>query len=177
MVVGSFLITGSREAGKSTLCWDILEFLKQHPVSIGGVITLQNDKKWFYLISTDVKIPFEANEKEEFIPIGQFRVHKTNLDQTIRSIQSSMDRDYLFIDEIGLLELQGRGYYPVLDEAISREYGNILVVKETILDDFFGLYPKTKTYKMIKVENRKTSSSLNLFKKHISFQSNHSSET
>ena len=168
MFVGSFIITGQREAGKSTLCWEILEFLKQHPVSIGGVITLQNDKKWFYLVSTEVKIPFEANETEEFIPIGRFRIHKSNLEKVISSIQSSMDCDYLFIDEIGLLELQKSGYYPVLDEAISREHGNILVVKEAILEDFFRLFPRTKTYKMIKVENRKTASSLNLFKQYIS---------
>ena len=177
MVVGSFIVTGSREAGKSTLCWLILDFLKQQPVSIGGVITLQNDKKWFYLISTEVKIPFEANETEEFIPIGLFRIHKTNLNQAIRSIQSSMDRDYLFIDEIGQLELQGNGYSPILDGAMSREHGNILVVKETVLDDFFGLFPKTKNYKMIKIENKETSSPLSIIKKHISSQFSYSSLT
>jgi nucleoside-triphosphatase THEP1 len=164
----SFVITGQKEAGKSTLCWQVLEYLNQKHVSTSGVITLQNDKKWFFLITENVKIPFEANEIDDFIPIGQFRIHKNNLKRTINNIQASLDSDYLFVDEIGLLELQGSGYFPILNAVLSREQGNILVVRESLLDDFFSQFPQTKRYKIIRVVNRETSLPLNIMKKHIS---------
>ena len=167
MVRYSFIITGPKDAGKSTLCWQVLEYLNQLPVSKGGVITLQNDKKWFYLIAEDLKIPFEANETEEFIPIGRFRIHKANLDYTISSIKTNLNRNYLFIDEIGLLELQGSGYFPVLNAVLSREHGNILVVRKMILKEFLSRFPQTKTYKIVQVENRETSLPLNIIKNHI----------
>lgn len=164
----SFVITGQKEAGKSTLCWQVLEYLNQKHVSTSGVITLQNDKKWFFLITENVKIPFEANEIDDFIPIGQFRIHKNNLKRTINNIQASLDSDYLFVDEIGLLELQGSGYFPILNAVLSREQGNILVVRESLIDDFFSQFPQTKSYKIIRVANCETSLPLNIMKKHIS---------
>ncbi|MHA2246566.1 MAG: nucleoside-triphosphatase [Candidatus Hodarchaeales archaeon] len=167
MIGDSFIITGRQNAGKSTLCWQVLEYLNNQAVSIGGVITLQNDKKWFYLIAEDSKIPFEANETEEFIPIGRFRIHKVNFEYTISSIKANLDSDYLFIDEIGLLELQGSGYFPIINAVLSREQGNILVVRENLLDDFSSHFPQANTYKIFHVENRETSSALNTIKKHI----------
>ena len=167
MVECSFIITGPRNAGKSTLCWQTLEHLKQQSVSISGVITLQNDKKWFYLIAEDSKIPFEADETEEFIPIGHFHVNKANLGLTINSIQTHLDSDFLFIDEIGLLELQGSGFYPVLNSVLTREHGNVLVVRETILDKFLVQYPRAREYKTLRVEDYEISSSLNIIKKDI----------
>ena len=176
MVGDSFIIIGRQNAGKSTLCWQVLEYLTKQPVSIGGVITLQNDKKWFYLIAEDSKIPFEANETEEFIPIGRFRIHKANLEHTISSIKANLDSDYLFIDEIGLLELQGSGYFPVLNAVLSREHGNILVVRKMVLNEFFSRFPQTITYKIIQVENRVTSLPLNIIKNHINQRLNYSYE-
>ena len=166
----SFIITGPIEAGKSTLCWQVLEYLNQTNITTGGVITLQNNKKWFYLIAEKVKISFEADDRVEFIPIGRFRIHKNNLKQTISSIRAVIQSDYLFIDEIGQLELQGSGYYPILDAVFSREQGNILVVRENLLDEFFSQFPQTKAYKIIQVKNRETSLPLNTIKKYIKQQ-------
>lgn len=173
----SFIITGTKEAGKSTLCWQVLDYLKEQSVSIGGVITLQKDKKWFYLIAERSKLPFEADETDEFIPIGHFRVHKVNLEHVISSIQASLDSDYLFIDEIGLLELQGSGYFPVLNSVLSREHGNILVVREMILGEFLARFPQAKAYKIIQVKNRETSFPLSTIKRDINKQLNYSHET
>ena len=150
----SILITGNKGTGKSTLCWQVLKYLYIRGIKAAGVITLQNDKKWFYIISLKEKIPFEARENENFVPIGQFRVNKENLGKTLSNIKSNLDCEFLFIDEIGFLELQGEGYHPILDAAISREKNNIFVVKKRILDDFQELFPRTKSYQVINVANR-----------------------
>lgn len=163
----SFIITGQIQAGKSTLCWQLLEYLSQKNVTTSGVITLQNEKKWFYLIREKVKVAFEATDNIDFIQIGQFRIHIDNLNQTISSIRAGINADYLFIDEIGQLELQGGGYYPILNEVFSRRQGNILVVRESLLDNFSSQFPQTKTYKIIQVRNHETSIPLNTIKAYI----------
>ena len=166
----SFIITGQIQAGKSTLCWQLLEYLNHTNVTTSGVITLQNDKKWFYLITEKLKIAFEASDNVDFIPIGQFRIHKKNLNQTISSIRSAMNADYLFVDEIGQLELQGGGYYPIFNEVFSRRQGNILVVRESLLANFLSQFPQTKTYKIIQVKNHETSKPLKKIKAYIKSQ-------
>jgi nucleoside-triphosphatase THEP1 len=166
----SFVITGQKNAGKSTLCWQVLKYLNKTQVSTSGVITLQNDKKWFYLITEKTKIPFEAEETEAFIPIGQFRIHRNNLKRVVNSIQTGLDQDFLFVDEIGLLELRGSGYFPILNAVLTREQGNILVVKESLLDDFFSQYPQAKAYTIIQVKNHEITSPLNIIEKHINQQ-------
>jgi nucleoside-triphosphatase THEP1 len=163
----SFIITGQIKSGKSTLCWQLLEYLNQIDVTTSGVITLQNDKRWFYLITEKVKIAFEAFDNVDFIPIGQFRIHKDNLNKTISSIRAGIKSDYLFVDEIGQLELQGSGYYPILSAVFSREQGNILVVRESLLDNFLSQFPQTKTYKIIQVRNHETSIPLSTVKAYI----------
>ncbi|MFX1538962.1 MAG: nucleoside-triphosphatase, partial [Promethearchaeota archaeon] len=113
---------------------------------------------------------FEADDRVDFIPIGQFRIHKDNLEKAISSIRASINSDYLFVDEIGLLELQGSGYYPILDAVLKRKQGNILVVRESLLDYFFSQFPQSKAYIFIQVKNREVTSPLNLIKKHINHQ-------
>lgn len=151
----SIIVTGRKGEGKSTFCWQLLKYLYIQGIKAGGVITLQNDKKSFYLVSLDSKIPFEANENENFIPIGNFRIHKENMEKAISTIRSDLDCDFLFLDEIGLLELRGKGYYSILDVVISRKKSNVLVVKKKILDEFQDLYPLTKSYQVININNRK----------------------
>ena len=150
----SIIVTGRKGEGKSTFCLQLLKYLYIQGIKAGGVITLQNDKKSFYLVSLGSRIPFEANENEDFVSIGNFRIHKENMEKAISAIRSDLDCDFLFLDEIGLLELQGKGYHSILDVVISRKKSNILVVKKRILDEFQDLYLPTKSYQVIFINNR-----------------------
>lgn len=150
----SFLITGPKRVGKSFLCLQILKYLRELPVSVGGVITTQQkNKKWFYLVKEQQKISFEIeNEEEEFVPIGDYKIHKKNLNRVILAIQKEITSDYLFIDEIGELELQKKGYYPVLNDIFNREGINIIVVNQKKVSEFFIQYPRVQTYELITME-------------------------
>ena len=76
----------------------------------------------------------------------------------------------MIVDEIGLLELQGSGYYPILNAVLSREQGNIFVVRENLLEEFLSQFPQTKAYKIIQVKNRETSRPLNTIKTYMKQQ-------
>jgi nucleoside-triphosphatase THEP1 len=168
MFSSSFIITGSKRAGKSTLCWHLLQLIrKQSVATVGGVITLQNQKRYFYLISEKKRIPFEAINDQDFIEIGPYKIHKINLKLAIDSIRRGIGSDILFIDEIGILELQKKGYHPVLKTAVSRNKINILVVRESILDEFILRYPQVSDYQVIKVVDKEITKPFNIIKNHI----------
>ncbi|UCE14810.1 MAG: hypothetical protein JSV04_06415 [Candidatus Heimdallarchaeota archaeon] len=154
MSESSFIFTGPREIGKSMLCWKILKYLETHSQECGGVITLQNSQRWFYLVSTHEKLAFEAKGSEAFIPIGQYKIHKENLMKVLEGIRKSIDSKFFFLDEIGFLELDNDGYFPVLDSVLSRENNNFLDVREIVLKDFLIKYPEISKYKIIKIRNR-----------------------
>jgi hypothetical protein len=50
--------------------------------------------------------------------------------------------------------MKGKGYSSILDVVISRKKSNVFVVKKGILDEFQDLYPSTKSYQVINIDNR-----------------------
>ncbi|MFX0050835.1 MAG: nucleoside-triphosphatase [Candidatus Hermodarchaeota archaeon] len=168
MLNSSFIITGPKRAGKSTLCWHLLKYIRKQTVAtVGGVITLQNRKRFFYLISEHKRIPFETSNDQDFIKIGHYKIHKQNLKLAIDSIQQGIGSDILFIDEIGILELRKRGYHPVLKTAFSRDKSNILVVRQSILDEFIVQYPQVSDYEVLKVVDREIITPFNIIKNYV----------
>ncbi|MHA2347980.1 MAG: nucleoside-triphosphatase, partial [Candidatus Hodarchaeales archaeon] len=150
----SYIVTGPKQVDKSTLCWEFMKYLQSKGVSMGGVITLQNKSKSFFLVNTQRKISFEAQRKEEFIPIGKFKVHKKHMDIVKAQILEDIDCEYLFLDEIGILEIMGKGYFNILEKVLARTDGTILVIRELILDDFFNEFPPRFEYEILNVTRR-----------------------
>jgi len=163
----SFIITGPRGAGKSTLCMQILEYLRNHRKYAGGVITTQNSSKWLYLVQDDRKIRFEARCDEEYIQVGKFRVHKENMQHAVDQIMRSLEEEYLFIDEIGILEMNKGGFYPGLEKAFLREDGNIFVVRESIQQEIMDSYFINFDFQIIHLANRQTKGSFDLITSEI----------
>lgn len=163
----SFIITGSRRAGKSTLCLDILQYLKNNDKDAGGVITIQNSSRWMYLVQDDRKIRFEAKIGEEYLQVGKFRIHKANMQQAMIHIERSLETEYLFIDEIGILELNLEGFYPVLEKAFSRKQGNIFVIRESLVEDILEHYDLNNRFQIIRVMKSQYKKSLDSIKSEI----------
>lgn len=172
----SVIITGKRGAGKSTLCERLFDYASLRSLTIGGVITLQNSVKWFYLLPSKLRIEFETEEGEEFLSVGRFKVHRNNMIRVTNHIEAKLNSQILIIDEIGLLEMRGEGYYPILNQVVSRNQMNILVVKEQILNDFVSRYPQTKQYRILRVENRNNEAEYNFLKQLVNNLHNLSTE-
>ena len=163
----SFIITGPKRAGKSTLCVHILQYLKNNEKDAGGVITIQNSSRWMYLVHDDRKIRFEAKTGEEYIQVGKFRIHKANMQQAMTHIERSLETEYLFIDEIGILELNKGGFYPVLEKAFSRKQGNIFVVRESLVENILDSYDFYNNFQIIRVEKGQYKKSLDFIKSEV----------
>jgi nucleoside-triphosphatase THEP1 len=165
--IPSFLITGPSRTGKSSLGYKILQYIQDRGFSAGGVITLQNSARWFYLIQSRKKVPFEATDEEQSVEIGKFQISKPNLEYAISHIKDAKDLDFLFIDEIGILEMNGGGYFPVLEMSVSRAYGNIFIVRESIFDIFKTRFNLKFDYDILHCSYDNNSSHLSHMKRKI----------
>lgn len=72
-----------------------------------------------------------SNTKETLINIGRYHFYAAAFKQAnlILLHAASIEQDWLVIDEVGKLELEGAGFYPALQEIITTgKYKNLLLV-------------------------------------------------
>ena len=140
------LYTGPVQSGKSSR---LLSFV-QNRNDVGGILSLVIDgKKYLYDISSGKKKLLEADSREKeinIVTVGRYKF-KTEVFEWGRSIlkkASTEKYNYIVIDEIGSLELEGKGLSPIADEIISKYFTYspkiLLVVRESLVGKFLHHY-------------------------------------
>jgi nucleoside-triphosphatase THEP1 len=121
------ILTGAIQTGKSTrlLQWS------EHK-NVGGFLTpIVSDKRMLFSLPQKVHTPFESMESnEQTISVGRYHLLKSTFDQMNTHLinQSNNLFDWLIIDEVGPLELQGEGIYTGLIYLLSNSSVPLLLV-------------------------------------------------
>ncbi len=134
----NILITGKSGIGKTSLCKEIINSLKEKNVSVGGVLCPANDavdlmtgKKKIFLDKEGIK-PSEHCDKF---------INKDGMAFAIEAVKNAIDKcNFIVIDEYGPLELQGGGLAKVIDSAIKSGKNTLIVVKGQLKDHFLKKY-------------------------------------
>jgi nucleoside-triphosphatase len=134
------ILTGERQAGKSTLCRRLAESLRGEGFTVGGVWTetqKTNNQTELILhdVSTDAAVTLASSawEPQGGPRQGRFQFSWEGIYAGIKSIGRGMNADLLIVDEIGPLELQGQGFFPVL-HTLRRAHHCLLVVRPELVD-------------------------------------------
>lgn len=142
-----FIVTGKIKTGKTTRLMKWVTSKK----NIDGILQpVVDDKRFLYHISKRTLIQFETDSKENIISIGKYNFSLSAFDKAKNIIEEALNNnlDFFVIDEIGPLELNGKGLEPEITKVISqRNLFNgkiILVVREEILDKFLNHFNLTK---------------------------------
>lgn len=145
-----FLLTGPVHSGKTTLLREIVQELKRENLNVHGFLSevvLKNDKiigyDLFDLKEEEV-IPFIRREGEkEWEQIGSFYLIPKSLAEASKIILRSRDADLVVVDEVGPLELEGKGLWPALEQVIFQPQVHYLLVARTnIMEDFLKVLGK-----------------------------------
>lgn len=130
-----FVLTGPVHSGKTTLCRHVVTELKKHRIRVGGFLSLAVQKEerrigydlWDIEKATSRPFIRETGE-DHWERIGRYFFIPEAL-KTAREMIKCIPKAGLFIvDEVGPLELSGRGFWPALEEAVASPEPNFLLV-------------------------------------------------
>lgn len=141
------IVSGKIKTGKTTR---LMKWVSSQKNVDGILQPVVEEKRFLYHISSKTLIQLETNSTANVISIGKFNFSLLAFEKAKKIIEESLTKnlDYLVIDEIGPLELNGKGLEPIITKVISEKdlfSGKlILVVREEIFEKFLNHY---KLYK------------------------------
>ncbi|MDY0141318.1 MAG: nucleoside-triphosphatase [Bacteroidales bacterium] len=143
------IITGEKNEGKTSFIKDIISLLTEHKINFGGVLSAKQlvDNNCIGYDIVDIKSDF----KTPFLQQGDMLNSENNIRWSIvkqglefgkQSLKKSVENnDVIIIDEIGLLELQNKGWSDFLNEIKNyQEKIYILTVRKMFVDDIISKY-------------------------------------
>lgn len=148
----NIVLTGPVHSGKTTLLKKLVRSLEPSKMKIHGFLSVAvfEDTKFtgYDLFSLPEKnsIPFiRKSGQKDWMRIGPYYFLPQALAEARRIIDNPDPKDVLIVDEIGPLELAGKGFWPVFIKVAPFARFHILcVVRKTILSGFLKAMPKIK---------------------------------
>jgi nucleoside-triphosphatase THEP1 len=152
-----FILSGPVHSGKTTQ----LNNWIQSKNDVFGILTPVIKGKRFFMNAASKEIfPMESSSSKsvegEELTVGKYKFSATAFNHAIKILQTAMHHNngWLIVDEIGPLELNKKGFYPVLMEILKLQNTNmkiILVIRELLLEDVIKFLEIDK-YELFKFE-------------------------
>lgn len=142
------ILTGPIQSGKTTR---LARWIKSCPNCTGILAPVRDGLRYLYSIDSGQSQLLEARgdffAKDDVIRIGKYRFLKSSFDwaQNELLLASRQKPEWIIIDEIGPLELNGKGLEPAVSTIIEQiqnqgQFELLLVVREKLLDQFLQSY-------------------------------------
>jgi nucleoside-triphosphatase len=153
------LLSGSINSGKSSTIYKIVQQLLQEKLLVGGIVSLpilQEGRKAGYeavcllthktthLAQLNSLVP---NPAPDDITIGQWVIFNEGMQFCYQQIEEAIQKkvQLLVIDEIGPLEIQGKGFRSLLDQILLKQemvpFQLLLIVRTNMVEEVKRLYP------------------------------------
>lgn len=152
-----YILSRPKQSGKTTRLMKWFADKK----NIDGIFqpVVEGKRFIYHILSKTLKL-LEAHEQvssEKIIAVGKFQFNKDVFEwaQTVLSGTLNNKLDWLIVDEVGPLELEGKGLEPVITKIINEREsfpGKILfVVRENLLRDFLVHYKIEDDYELMEL--------------------------
>lgn len=156
------IFVGPINSGKTTRLYQLVKKAKKENKKIGGILNLpvmQKGEKIGYDVVdllTDKKVPFarlnsitKRQEKTDLY-LGRWVIFYKGIQFANEALLKAYvcQADLIIVDEVGHLELQGKGLKPMLDKIMDSKLKKILVVRSSLENQVKSLY---KNYKFDKI--------------------------
>jgi nucleoside-triphosphatase THEP1 len=145
-----YILAGAVHSGKTTA----LQAFCKTKADAGGILSpVIEGSRWFQDVYSGVIFAMEAEADDDVFTIGKYKFNKSAFERAAGIIRNSFETEWLIIDEIGPLELQGEGFSAVIKEALaSQQVQNLLVVvRETVLNEVIKHF-RISDYKVLDTE-------------------------
>lgn len=152
-----YILSGKIQTGKTTRLMQWAATQKK----IDGVLQpIIENKRFIYHISSRTLKQLEIDktlDQEEVIQIGKYNFSTKVFDWANKALLDAFNKnlDWLIVDEIGPLELEGKGLEPAVSKILSERdnFGGkiVCVVRDTILEKFISKYELKNHYEIFNV--------------------------
>jgi nucleoside-triphosphatase THEP1 len=153
------IITGKKHSGKTTKLLEIISELKLEGRICAGLIAkgtfVENKRNSFTLldIESNKTCEFMSTVKnDEFQKIGKFYINPKGISFGNMVLNSSINSfaEYIVIDEIGPLELEGNGWSENLERLLKTNKKLIIVVRQGFVETICKKF-EIKEYNLINI--------------------------
>jgi nucleoside-triphosphatase THEP1 len=150
------ILTGEIRTGKTTRLMRWAASQK----NIDGIFQpVIDEKRFVYHIGSRTLKPLETTETENVTSIGRYNFSNETFSWSQKILNDCLHKklDWIIVDEIGPLELDGKGLEPAISKLFS-EQGNIkakivCVVRDSIIEKFIELYGLQNEYQIFELED------------------------
>ena len=153
-----FIVTGTIGIGKTTVCRKLIEIVRNRGYTCSGILTYKAADK-------DISIEdIQTGDRETLASISnvyhgprteKYFFNPKGIDFGIRAIDRGTSSDFLVVDEIGLLELSGKGFIKAIELIRARKVPNcILVIRKELLPAFLPRLETTPLIFETTIDNR-----------------------
>lgn len=156
-----FILTGPVHSGKTTLLKKVIRELKEKKYKIDGFLSETVWRKQeivgydLFNLKKERSIPLiRRTGKKEWQKIGSYFFIPQSLAEAEKIILRGKEADILVVDEVGPLELSGRGFWPALKQVVFQPLNSyIFVIRKNIIKDFLAMLGKSEV-KIFDIKNK-----------------------
>jgi nucleoside-triphosphatase THEP1 len=139
------IITGNRQSGKTTFLLKTIEALIKSGKTVAGIYANgkfeQNKRSAFYatnICNGEQKLLMKTDASDDENTIGKFKFYPSTFEWGNSIIQKACNSnyDFLVLDEIGRLELMGKGWSSAIDLLLVSNKHLILVIRKEYVEKF-----------------------------------------
>lgn len=148
-----FILTGPVHSGKTTSLKRIIQQVERKKLVVDGFLSeavFKGQERIGYDLF-DLKgkksIPLIRRAgKEGWQKVGSYFFVPTGLEEAQQIISRSKDADICVVDEVGPLELSGKGFWPALKPILFPPLTTFLIaVRKSILEEFLSILDEADT--------------------------------
>ncbi len=156
-----FILTGPVHSGKTTLLKKVVRELRGQKYKVDGFLS---EVVWtggetvgydLFDLKKERSIPLIRKTGEKvWQKIGSYFFIPQSLGEAEKIIVRGKEAGIFVVDEVGPLELSGRGFWPTLKQVVFQPLNSyILVIRKNIIKDFLAMLGKSEV-KIFDIKNK-----------------------
>jgi len=150
----NLLVVGKPGSGKTSWCREYIDWLGRHGFSVGGILSpgiLKHGRRaGFNTIDllTGKETSFARLSRHRSFKggerVGDYTISRDGILFACSAIEIAVDNkcDLVVIDEVGILELRGKGLMPAVELALASAVNVLLVVRSSLKEALQRRFPK-----------------------------------
>jgi nucleoside-triphosphatase len=148
------LVVGEPRSGKTSWCREYIDEQRKRGATVGGILCPAIEEQGQRVGSTALDLlagrsvsfarlsghrPFKAGEK-----IGNYTISRDGISFACGAIQRAIESscDLVVIDEVGPLELSGKGLMPAVESALASAANLLIVVRSSLREALQKSFPE-----------------------------------